>query len=138
MNIRKLEIAAAALVLLMGMSVVARAQQESEAGKTQAPQRQKGAGHEMMMECHQNMQSIRQSNDRLKATIEAAKTSNDPAKMRAALDDAEKSIDSMNSHMDRCMAMMNSMHGNGMMGEPGQKKGTPDEQKKTPSATPPK
>jgi hypothetical protein len=138
MNIRKLEIAAAVLALLMGMSVAARSQQESQAGKPQAHQHQKGEGHAMMMECHQNMQSIRQSNDKLKATIEAAKKSNDPAKMRAALDDAEKSIDAMNSHMDKCMAMMNSMHGNGMMGEPEGIKGTPDEQKKTPSATPPK
>lgn len=138
MNIRKLEIAASALALLMSLSVVARSQQESEAGKPQAHQHQKGPGHGMMMECHQNMQSIRQSNDKVKATIEAAKKSNDPAKMRAALDDAEKSIDSMNSHMDKCMAMMNSMHENDMTREPGQMKGMPDQQKSNPSATPPK
>jgi hypothetical protein len=87
------------------------------------------------------MQSMRQSNDKLKATIAEAKRSNDPAKMRAALDDAERSVDSMNSHMDRCMAMMNrmqNMQGKGMMNNSGRMKGMSDEQKKTPTATPPK
>ena len=58
-----------------------------------------------------------QSNDKVKATIENAKKSNDPAKMRAALDDAEKSIDSTNQHMNSCMSMMNMMENmHGMMG----------------------
>ena len=41
--------------------------------------------------------------------IEAAKLSNDPAKMRAALDEAEKALSPMNEHMKTCMGMMNMM-----------------------------
>jgi hypothetical protein len=81
-------------------------QQQSETTKAHTHKHPKGSDHGMMMECHQNMQSIRQSNDKLKATINKAKQSNDPAKMRSALDDAEKSIDSMNGRMDKCMSMM--------------------------------
>jgi len=73
----------------------------------------------MMQNCHKNMQSIMQSNDQLKKTIEEAKASGDPAKMRSALNDAAKHVDSISGHMNTCMTMMSKMHdmsGTGMMG----------------------
>jgi phage shock protein A len=72
----------------------------------------------MMQDCHKNMQAMQQSNTKTKQDIEAARQSNDPAKMRAALDEADKALTSMNDHMNSCMSMMNmmqGMHGKGMM-----------------------
>jgi hypothetical protein len=126
----------AAFALLLGLSLFSWSQQSGTGGSSTPMQQQKGGNHSAMMQCHQNMQSIRQSNDKLRATIAEAKRSNDPAKMRAALDDAEKSIDFMDSNMDRCMSMMQNMHGQGMMNNSGEEKGRPEEQK-TPSTTRP-
>ncbi len=67
---------------------------------------QKTSKQNRMQNCRKNMQSMMQSNDQVKKDIEAAKESNDPAKMRAALDEAEKALDSLNGHMNDCMKMM--------------------------------
>lgn len=141
MKIRMLANATAALGVLLGLSLFSWSQQTGT-GSSSMPmqQQQKGGNHSAMMECHQNMQSMRQSNDKLRATIAEAKRSNEPNKMRAALDDAEKSIDAMNSNMDRCMSMMNmmqDMHGQGMMNNSGEKKNMPEEEKK-PTTRPPR
>jgi phage shock protein A len=140
MKTRIMANAAAALFVLLGLSLFSWSQQAGTGSSSmQMQKQQKGGHHSAMMECHQNMQSMRQSNDKLRATIAEAKRSNDPAKMRAALDDAEKSIDSMDNRMDRCMSMMNmmqNMHGQRMMNNSGEMKGRPEEQK-TPSATRP-
>jgi mevalonate kinase len=56
-----------------------------------------------------------QSNDQVKKDIEAAKQSNDPSKMRAALDEAEKALDSLNGHMNNCMKMMGKRQNMGGM-----------------------
>ena len=130
----------AAFGVLLALSLFSWSQQTGTSNTPPQTQNQhKGGNHAAMMECHQNMQSMRQSNDKLRATIAEAKRSNDPTKMRAALDDAEKSIDSMNGHMDRCMSMMNMMQnmpGQGTMNNSGEMKGRPEEQK-TPSTTRP-
>ena len=86
----------------------------------------KMSNDQMMQSCHKNMQSMMDSNAQTTKDIEAAKQSNDPAKMRAALDEAEKALAPMNDHMKNCMGMMNmmqGMHGKGgmMSGESGQK-----------------
>ncbi|MFP5205748.1 MAG: hypothetical protein ACLGSH_10355 [Acidobacteriota bacterium] len=76
--------------------------------------------NQMMQGCHKHMQSMMASNAQTTKDIEAAKQSNDPVKMRAALDEAEKALSPMNEHMQGCMRMMNmmqNMHGkSGMMG----------------------
>lgn len=56
------------------------------------------------------------SNAQTTKDIEAAKQSNDPAKMRAALDEAEKALSPMNEHMKGCMRMMNMMQHMGSKG----------------------
>jgi len=86
--------------------------------------------NQMMQSCHKNMQSRMDSNAQTTKGIEAAKLSNDPAKMLAALDDAEKALSPMNEHMKTCMGMMNMMeskHGmcgtrSGQSGETAQEK----------------
>lgn len=64
---------------------------------------------QMEQHCRKNMNEMRQSNDRTRQTIEAAKKSNNPAEMRAALDQAEKALSSMDDHMKTCMNRMNMM-----------------------------
>jgi hypothetical protein len=77
----------------------------------------KGSQSQMMQSCQKNMRSMMASNDQTSKDIEAAKQSNDPAKMRAALDEAQKALSPMNDHMKNCMSMMNMMQNmNGMMG----------------------
>ncbi len=66
--------------------------------------------NDTMQNCHKEMQKIRQSNDQLLKRIETAKQSNDPASMRAALDEAEKALTAMDRRMDGCMNMMGDMH----------------------------
>ncbi len=67
--------------------------------------------------CHKDMQSMMEKNTQTTKDIEAAKVSNDPAKMRAALDEAEEALKPMTDHMNKCMGMMEKMHGKGgMMG----------------------
>ena len=93
-----------------------------------------GKGHakmsndQMMKECHKNMQSMMVSNSQTKKDIEAAKQSNDPAKMRAALDEADKALTGMNDQKT-CMRMMQGMHGKGgMMSGQDQNKPAPKKQ----------
>ncbi len=73
--------------------------------------------NQMMQGCHKHMQSMMQSNEQIEKDIVVAKQSNDPAKMRAALDEAEKALSPANEHMKGCMKMMDmmqNMHGKGM------------------------
>lgn len=91
-------------------------------GQMQSGQMQHGNMNQMMQDCHKNMQNMQQSNNRTRQDIATAKQSNDPVKMRAVLDEAEKALTSMNDHMAMCRNMMNmkqNMHGmmgSGMMG----------------------
>lgn len=82
----------------------------------QGMQMQKMSKNQMMQSCHKHMQSMMDSNAQTTKDIEAAKQSNDPAKMRAALDEAEKALSPMKGCM-KMMNMMQNMHGkSGMMG----------------------
>jgi len=83
----------------------------------QSGQMQHGNMNQMMQNCRKTMQPMMETNAQAKKDIEAAKASNGAAKMRAALDQAEKAIDGMNTHMNSCMSMMNMMQNmHGMMG----------------------
>ena len=84
----------------------------------------------MMQQCRQHCQETQQSGERLSKVIAEAKQSNDPAKMRAALEQVEKQQSEMRQHMSMCMRSMGNMekmHGNmgmqeGMKHEAGGKK----------------
>lgn len=71
----------------------------------------KTSNDQMMQSCHKNMQALMDSNAQTTKDIEAAKQSNDPAKMRAALDEAQKALSPMSEHMKNCMSMKNNMQG---------------------------
>jgi hypothetical protein len=74
---------------------------------------------EMMKQCSEHHQAMTKSVDQLSKTLEAAKQSNDPAKMRAAIDQTQKHLSEMKEHMNMCgnmMSMMEKMQGmEGMM-----------------------
>jgi mevalonate kinase len=107
-----------ALTPLLALTLLVSAQQSPTSN--QQPQGQssmQAMNNDMMQNCQTNMQSLTQTNDRAMKDIETAKQSNDPAKMRGALDEAEKALKAMNDHMNTCMSMMNKMKSmRGMMG----------------------
>ena len=74
---------------------------------------------EMMKQCMQHHQSAIKSIDEMTKMMEGAKQSNDPAKMRSAIDQSEKQLVEMKEHMTMCtnmMSMMEKMQGmDGMM-----------------------
>jgi len=63
----------------------------------------------MMKECSEHHQAVTKSLDQTSKTLEEAKQSNDPAKMRAAIDEAQKQLADMKDHMTMCGNMMNMM-----------------------------
>ena len=64
---------------------------------------------DMMKSCQEHCQSTSKTIDQLTRTIDDAKASNDPAKTRAALDQAQKPLADMKAHMNGCMSMMSMM-----------------------------
>jgi len=73
---------------------------------------------EMMKQCSEHHQAMTKSVDQLSKTLEAAKQSNDPGKMRAAIDQTQKHLSEMKEHMSMCgnmMSMMEKMQGMGEM-----------------------
>ncbi len=132
-----LTIAASLMIAATGLAQQPSTNNSQPMQSMQGMQMQNGQMHngkmsmnQMMQGCHKHMQSMMKSNAQTTKDIEAAKQSNDPAKMRAALDEAEKALSPMNEHMKGCMKMMKmmqNMHGKGgMMGmQNNEQKGTP-------------
>lgn len=107
-----LALAAAALI-----TVSATAQTPSQQ-KPQAPTQpgQMMSMGDMMKGCREHCQASMKSMDGLAKIVADARTSNDPAKMRAALQQVEKPLADMRQQMTMCMnmmSMMEKMHGNG-------------------------
>ena len=122
---------AAATGLVLSMAAQQTNQQENQGMQgmkgMQMGKGQKSSNSQMMQDCHKTMQSMMDSNAQTTKDIEAAKQSNDPAKMRTALDEAQKALTGMNDRMRKCMDMMGgmqNMHGmeSMMSGRPNQEK----------------
>ncbi len=64
---------------------------------------------DMMKECRKHCEATTNSIDQTMRMMEEARQSNDPAKMRAALDSAQKPLAEMKDHMAMCMQMMDRM-----------------------------
>ena len=79
---------------------------------------------QLMKDCMQHQQAAMQSIDQMNTTMERAKQSNDPAEMRAALEQSQKHLMEMKEHMTMCgnmMSMMEKMPGTGGMMKGGAK-----------------
>jgi vancomycin resistance protein YoaR len=63
----------------------------------------------MMKECSEHHKAVTKTLDQTSKTLEGAKQSNDPDKMRAAIDQAQKQLADMKDHMTMCSNMMNMM-----------------------------
>lgn len=64
---------------------------------------------DMMKQCKDHCQRTTTAINQTRKDIEAAEQSNDPAKMRAALEQTDKHLSDMSQHMNSCMSMMNMM-----------------------------
>jgi hypothetical protein len=104
----RISISVVIVSLLLGLS--AAAQQTSKPAQKSDPM----SMDSMMAGCREHCQTTMKSMAQLAKTIDDAKASNDPAKMRAALDQAQKPLSNMREHTDMCMnmmKMMEKMHG---------------------------
>lgn len=76
---------------------------------------------DMMKQCKDHCQRTTTAMDQTRKDIQAAEQSNDPAKMRAALQQTDKRLSEMSQHMNSCMSMMNMMQNMQGMGPGGKK-----------------
>lgn len=105
------------LALVVGVAVAlgagAFALQEKQRGRTLSMD-------DMMKNCREHCEATSTSIDQMSSAMNNATQSNEPSKMRAAIDQAQKPLAAMKDHMKMCMdmmSMMQSMHGmGGMMG----------------------
>lgn len=65
----------------------------------------------MMGACMQRHQAMMQSIDQLNATLEQARRSGDPTRMRAAIDQTQRLLAEMKANMNACQQMMQPMPG---------------------------
>lgn len=93
--------------LLLGGSTLAQQTQQQKPSTVQEQPQMSMDG--MTKGCQEHCQQTSASIDQLMKTIDEAKQSNDPAKMRAALDQAQKPLADMKQHMNMCMTMMGMM-----------------------------
>jgi hypothetical protein len=105
-------------VLLAQFQLAPGQEKPQPPAKTESKPMQKMAMDQMMKDCMQHHQSVTKSIDEMSKTMEGAKQSNDPAKMRSAIDQAQKQLTQMKEHMAMCgnmMGMMEKMQGMGGM-----------------------
>ena len=122
---KKLIIAGTALLALGGAWGIAQESKEGSSGMGGMMQHSSEMSMDQSMkDCMQHHQAATKSIDQLNTTMEDAKQSNDSAKMRAAIGQAQKQLMEMKEHMTKCqnmMGMMEKMQGMGGMMKGGSK-----------------
>jgi len=104
-----------AIVLAAVATVAVAGPQTSQSGGTTQPQMGGQTDmSSMMTQCQQHHQAMGTALDRALAIIREARQSNDPSRMRAALDQVETSLADMQQRVSGCTTMMNNM--SNMMG----------------------
>lgn len=99
---------ASTVVIILGSGFLsAQQKQPSQKGEMKSMGNMSMEG--MMKECSEHHQAVTKSLDQTSKTLEGAKQSNDPDKMRAAIDQAQKQLADMKDHMTTCGNMMNMM-----------------------------
>ena len=86
-----------------------RAQEQPPARKGEMKSTGKISMDEMMKDCKEHHQAAMKSIDQMTKMMDGAKQSNDPAQMRATLDQSQKQLGEMKEHMSMCSKMMNMM-----------------------------
>src|SRR5574341_1121343 len=108
-----------AVIMVFATSGVAFSQEKQPSPSTgQMKSMEKMPMDEMMKKCSEHHKAMTKSVDQLSKTLETAKQSNDPGKMRAAIDQTQKHLSEMKEHMSMCgnmMSMMEKMQGTGGM-----------------------
>lgn len=121
MNLRPL----GASILVVAVSVFAwSCSIPGSAQKSEMKSTGKMSMDDMMKHCKEHHQSAMKSIDQMTKVMDGAKQSNDPAKMRSALDQSQKHLAQMKEQMTMCgnmMNMMEKMHGMGGMMQGGSK-----------------
>lgn len=106
------------MVLVSAPDLTFTQEKQQPSHKSEMKSMGKMSMNEMMKECREHHQSMMKSIDQMTKIMEAAKQSNDPVKMRAALDQGQKQLSEMKEHMTMCgnmMSMMEKMQGMGEM-----------------------
>jgi hypothetical protein len=112
-------IASTVVIILVSGFLSAQEKQPSQKGEMKSMGNMSMDG--MMKECSEHHQAVTKSLDQTSKTLEGAKQSNDPDKMRAAIDQAQKQLADVKDHMAVCAKMMNMMQktqGGMMKGSP--------------------
>jgi phage shock protein A len=91
--------------MLVGVAVA----QDPPGQKQQGGMMQHGNMMGMMQECRTHCRQMSGMHGDLRKTVEQARQSNDPVKMRAALDQVQKSLTTMEQRMSQCMRSMDNM-----------------------------
>ena len=105
-------LASIVLVALAGLGLAA--EQPSQPGGAQPQTGGQTDMSSMMTQCQQHHQAMGAALDKVLASVREARQSNDPSRMRAALDQVETSLAGMRQRVSACTTMMNSM--SNMMG----------------------
>ena len=100
-------IASTVVIILGSGSLSGQEKQPSQKGEMKSMGNMSMDG--MMKECSEHHQAVTKSLDQTSKTLEEAKQSNDPDKMTAAIDQAQKQLANMKEHMTMCGNMMNMM-----------------------------
>ncbi|HEX9443693.1 MAG TPA: hypothetical protein VGA73_06215 [Candidatus Binatia bacterium] len=104
-----LAIAGAAAVFLGAGSLSAQQPSGQEPKRPAMKSKDDTSMDGMMKQCHEHHQAMAKNIDEASKALEGAKQSNDPANMRAAIDQAQKQLADMREHMTMCGDMMNMM-----------------------------
>jgi len=104
---KRLSIGLAGTVAIILAAGFLAAQQPPQKGEMKSMGNMSMGG--MMKECSEHHQSMTKSIDQMSKMMEDAKESNDPVKMRSAIDQSQKQLADMKEHMTMCTNMMNMM-----------------------------
>ena len=109
-------IVGSALVLALAASAQSQTSRPASTNPEQKPGQMNMSMDDMMKQCREHCTAASKQMDDTMKKMNDAGSSNDPAKMRTALEEAHKPMMDMKSHMDECVHMMNMMQNmSGMM-----------------------
>jgi hypothetical protein len=125
MTVQRNSLVALTIALLLGTAAFGGAQEPGPPQEPEPPQEQQQPSERPMMEgkmsmddmmkgCREHCEQTSSSIDKMATSMKEARESNDPAKMRQALEDAREPLEEMRDHMRMCtnmMGMMQKMHG---------------------------